>query len=726
MADDFTEVQGEEDLVAACAADAGPVEIPNYELTTLLGVGSFGQVWAGTYLRTGQPVAVKVLHPVMDVSILSREVERLREVNEHPHVISLLDGDLQGTPRYLAMARMAGSLAGDERHSVELVAAWLRQAAEGLQFCHSKGVLHCDLKPANLLLDSEGRIRLADFGQAVRQGDDTKALGSLGYMAPEQLSWAVNRTGAPDASWDIYSLGATAYNLLTRKLPRLSRERLNTLTGTQGSERLRSALEAVAAEPLVPVRKLRKDVDKDLAAIIERCLVLDPVRRMPSASAVLDELKRRSSKIPLQSRTPWTAYLAKRWVQRNKAIAALLATLISCCLLAGFELSYPNLPTRPESVPMPVESGVGRIDPVRVNLFYEQAAAGLSRDDASLLMEFPNELALQPPFFIPARIGELVDSRRAQLEWMSRARQSAGPAPSPQPPEAQVDTYSAGQLAFWDACLQMHRGRLEQALQRLTDLIYVNTVIPSSGVVQSRARAISLWRVVGDRLLRAPSPVLERFLQNLNQLSGYPHAPQRMRWMASEGPPEYPSLSPTFLLDLYHYHVERLEFEGVQAWKACLAARDFNRLYAGTVDLGKSRVNPFATLFHPVREVARVRLAYGSDFYEREITLLYWDMRLDAIRVEVARELFYREQHRYPVELSELVPDYLDSVPPDRFHANQSFPYFRGSSRVVIRETDSYDAFADPFYSLGFSRLPSEASRVDMLRPPTHGVPILP
>ncbi len=76
---------------------------------------------------------------------------------------------------------------------------------------HSKGVLHCDLKPANVLLDQDGKPRLADFGQSRLSHEQTPALGTLFYMAPEQA----DPQAVPDARWDVYALGAMLYAMLT-------------------------------------------------------------------------------------------------------------------------------------------------------------------------------------------------------------------------------------------------------------------------------------------------------------------------------------------------------------------------------------------------------------------------------------------------------------------------------------------------------------------------------
>lgn len=315
------------------SADAAPVapELPGYRLDKLLGRGSFGEVWAGLQSRTGLRVAVKILtrREGLDWLYFKHEVGRLREVSEHPHVVSLIDADLNYDPPHFVMPLLSrGSLHNAERPGFQQAIQWIREIASALRFCHDKGLLHCDLKPSNVMLDEEGHVRLVDYGQSRAKGDTTVTWGTLGFMAPEQA--VLGGESCPTTRWDIYSLGATAYYLLTGQCPRLSESDRTELTRTEDtSRRLAQYRELLTRRPLVPLRKLNPQVDKDLAAIVESCLELDPDKRTDSAEDVLDDLDRRRHGDPLLCRQPWSlGYRLGRALRKPKIALSVLLVLL--------------------------------------------------------------------------------------------------------------------------------------------------------------------------------------------------------------------------------------------------------------------------------------------------------------------------------------------------------------------------------------------------------------
>src|SRR6202795_3960390 len=186
-----------------------PTQVPGYEPRRFLGAGAYGEVWVAVDRTTGRKVAIKFYaHQVgLDWSILSREVEKLAFLSADRYVVQLLDVGWEADPPYYVMeyveqGSLEDRLKRDGQFSVREAVVLFRDVAVGLLHAHGKGVLHCDLKPANVLLDQDSRPRLADFGQSRLSHEQTPALGTLFYMAPEQA----DLQAVPDVRWDVYAL----------------------------------------------------------------------------------------------------------------------------------------------------------------------------------------------------------------------------------------------------------------------------------------------------------------------------------------------------------------------------------------------------------------------------------------------------------------------------------------------------------------------------------------
>lgn len=314
--------------------------VPGYRLDTRLGQGSFGEVWSGIQLRTGQKVAVKLcLTSRLDRVQTLRELERLREVADHPSVVTLLDADLEHDPPYLVMPLLTRSLAQlGQPPTPPQVAQWLEQVASGLKHTHDKGILHCDIKPSNVALDEGGRAVLLDFGQARQSGEGRTSWGTQGYMPPEQAGGSER----PGVRWDVYALGASFYRLLTGHLPYLEPDELQNVSEVATlEERMRSYRQLLLRGRLVPLRQLRPDVDQDLSDILEACLALDPRCRTATVAQILDDLERSRSGEPLLCRRPWAlSYSLGKRLRRPLVRLSLVLTLL---LVVGGVAAYRSL-----------------------------------------------------------------------------------------------------------------------------------------------------------------------------------------------------------------------------------------------------------------------------------------------------------------------------------------------------------------------------------------------
>ena len=280
-----------------------PAQVPGYELDHLLGEGAYGEVWVGTEKNTGRRVAVKFYahRGGLDWSLLSREVEKLAFLFADRHVVQLVGVGWDADPPYYVMEYLEhGSLAERLQNGPLPVAEAVelfRDIAVGLVHAHGKGVLHCDLKPANILLDQDGKPRLADFGQSRLSHEQVPTLGTLFYMAPEQA----DLKAIPDARWDVYALGALLYCTLTGSPPYRNAEDVDLLDRTVDlDERLAVYRRMIRKSPPPAEHRQTAGVDRALAAIVDRCLAPDPAKRYPNVQAVLDALDARAARRALR------------------------------------------------------------------------------------------------------------------------------------------------------------------------------------------------------------------------------------------------------------------------------------------------------------------------------------------------------------------------------------------------------------------------------------------
>lgn len=281
-----------------------PADLPGYEPQRCLGVGAFGEVWVALDRATNRQVAIKFfsLRATQDWSLLAREVEKLAYLSADRYVVQLLDVGWDASPPYYVMeyieqGSLEDKLKRDGPLPVPQAAEIFRELAIGLGHAHAKGVLHCDLKPANVLLDQDLRPRLADFGQSRLAHEQQPALGTLFYMAPEQA----DSTARPDPRWDVYALGALMHCMLTGSPPyrdSIPVERLEKATDL--TNRLRLYRQLIAAAPPPSSYRENPSVDHALADIIDRCLALRPADRFGDVQQIQAALEQRSRKRALR------------------------------------------------------------------------------------------------------------------------------------------------------------------------------------------------------------------------------------------------------------------------------------------------------------------------------------------------------------------------------------------------------------------------------------------
>jgi len=270
-----------------------------YRFVRRIGAGAYGSVWLAEQRNTGKMVAVKFYHlgRGADRALPEREVEKLAALYTERDIVQLIDVDWNADPPYFVMEYLEnGSLEDLVREgplSVPEALRMVRSVAAALVHAHGRGVLHCDLKPANVLLDHDLHPRLADFGQSRLHNETDAALGTFFYMAPEQASL----TATPDARWDVYALGALMYCLLTGLPPfRNDSTRTSLLSAENLENRLALYRKLIDESPRPTAHRHVRGMDGSLADIIDRCLAVRPSRRFPNAQAVLTALDERAAR----------------------------------------------------------------------------------------------------------------------------------------------------------------------------------------------------------------------------------------------------------------------------------------------------------------------------------------------------------------------------------------------------------------------------------------------
>lgn len=270
-----------------------PVRVPGYEQEVFLGHGAYGEVWVAVDSNSGRKVAIKYYtrRRGTDWAALAREVEKLRYLFNDRYIVQLFRVGWDAEPPYYVMEYMENGSVEDLLHNgplnVHEAIPLFRDIAVALIHAHNKGILHCDLKPANILLDQDRKPRLADFGQSRLTNELSPALGTLFYMAPEQA----DLQATPDARWDVYALGAVMYRVLTGEPPHRSDPGASEVLG-QGrlDEQLAAYRKLIQTSPPPSAHRKVPGVDAGLAAIIDRCLAVNPRQRYPDPHAVLAAL----------------------------------------------------------------------------------------------------------------------------------------------------------------------------------------------------------------------------------------------------------------------------------------------------------------------------------------------------------------------------------------------------------------------------------------------------
>lgn len=309
--------------------------IAHFHLLEQLGMGAFGSVWKARDTDLDRIVAIKI--PRGD-RLNPEEVERFfREARaaaqfRHPNLVGVQAVGREGNQLYIVSDFIEGlpldAWRGEQQLEFRQTAELVHKIASAIQAAHDGGVIHRDLKPQNILIDSDDEPCIVDFGMAKRHLEaeltsDGQTLGTPLYMSPEQASGGSKDV---DQRSDVYAMGIILYELLAGTTP----FRGSTL------EVCRQHLET---EPPSP-RKINGQIPRDLETICLQCLEKEPDRRYQTAQELADELKRYLDGEPIKASPSSALNRAWRWSKRRPLIAslsgALFLAVVTVCLMWVF------------------------------------------------------------------------------------------------------------------------------------------------------------------------------------------------------------------------------------------------------------------------------------------------------------------------------------------------------------------------------------------------------
>jgi WD40 repeat protein len=303
----------------------------DYEIIRELARGGMGVVFQARQMSLNRLVALKMIlagQLANEADILRFRLEAEAAGNlDHPGIVPIFEVGQHEGQHYFSMGFVEGQSLSQRLVDGPLpsrqAAGLILKVAEAIEYAHSLGVVHRDLKPGNILLDRSGNPRVTDFGLAKKiQGDSGltasgQIMGTPSYMAPEQ---AGGKPGDVGPAADVYALGSTLYCVVTGRPP------------FQAASAMDTVLQVVSDEP-VPPRRLNPTVERDLETICLKCLEKEPARRYASAAALAADLRRYLDGEPIVARPVTPIERAVKWARRRPAIAALSAATVLATIL---------------------------------------------------------------------------------------------------------------------------------------------------------------------------------------------------------------------------------------------------------------------------------------------------------------------------------------------------------------------------------------------------------
>ncbi len=299
-----------------------PKSLGRFLIRSRIGVGGFGAVYRAYDPVLDREVALKVPR----AEVLQEPKARARFLREpkaaaqlrHPHIVPIYDAGSDGDHFYIASALIEGqtlkAAIEDRQPDFRQAAEIVRDLAEALDYAHGMGVIHRDVKPANVMIDARGQAILMDFGLAhlKRSGEkltqDGTVMGTPAYMAPEQADGSLGEVGPAS---DQYSLGVVLYELLSGRTP---------FSGPAAAVIFNHLHQAPE-----PPRRIKPQVPEDLETICLKAMAKRPRDRYANCAALSEDLRRWLDGEPVRARQMGAVERLARWCRRNPVVAGLSA-----------------------------------------------------------------------------------------------------------------------------------------------------------------------------------------------------------------------------------------------------------------------------------------------------------------------------------------------------------------------------------------------------------------
>jgi tRNA A-37 threonylcarbamoyl transferase component Bud32 len=347
-----------DDLAAAKRVNAqeGRLLAGRYRLAERIDEGGAGEVWQARDERLGRDVAIKILGANADDAFRERFADEARRAASviHPNVVTVFDEGRDGADAFMVMELVRGRTLRDvvadrgplRPHEAARIVA---QIAAALDAAHEAGVIHCDVKPANVIVDQQGTAKLTDFGiaRAARGPREHELIGTARYIAPERIEGK-----APTERSDVYSLGLVAYELIAGRPPNAEMET---------EDLLRVRLDGRSPS----LRSARVGINEEIDGVVAKALARDPQSRYASAGAFARDLLATSQRddatgvLPPAAR-PLRAGRREFRVDTTIALIAIVAVLIAT--LAIFA-SFQGRAVDADPTASPATSAAARLTP---------------------------------------------------------------------------------------------------------------------------------------------------------------------------------------------------------------------------------------------------------------------------------------------------------------------------------------------------------------------------